>query len=711
MAVTPLSFNGVVFLDNLPKITTGLSTNTFVGDSVSTTESYIFIGRRGYERFVESFKRGEDGSVIEYITGNAWAESPNNKLREITPNSTKNTGGFAFYTAKDGVTQYLVGWAIQNNRIYRYDITGRYPPLENRLTEYVAPKACGNWGRAGWDGDHTVYFYNSNDDMIYSWDTNNPTTPMQERVILKIPREVTVVMQRSWVGTGMLVKNDVLYMPASSNPDKVDKEALFAFDFKTGDYLGSLLGTDLKNNGFDVHDKDAGCIQLSPTSTVAYLLSATSAGLCQYKTIFLDTLGNATVSNNIHWQDVSATLELKKDVNAGEMGEQARYRVLVNGVKVFPLDSDFTDIQPLPYTAAVTGIANSYFTKVGDNDLVFEVDNGQEIIIAKKLIVKVINTDPIIESAAISPETTHDSATWVAVKATTEIGDLMSYQISINNSITTPWTDPIYPTPLEINYRVRPSDLIIGVNKIKVEIRDNFKNNLTVVTKELIITKNNQLPVAELELKGRTIYIKGTDPDNDPVKFNITVNGTQILPTSGFSPLYDVPFQTSVDIPRHLVDMNRNNTILLKIQDSAGDTVQKEETKVIGMAGLMFSDEAGSFYTTDTGELLKYLDVGTIMSGGATQTFKVWLRNTSGYVMKVPVLSTQFESGQDSDMKVWYAHDTNPINFAESIQFADMQPGEFKIFLFKIECGDNVAGERIFKIRARASIEPIQEGR
>ncbi|QDX94034.1 hypothetical protein EEL30_18095 [Brevibacillus laterosporus] len=714
MAVTPLNFHGLVFLDNAGSVRDQRN-HTFIAQSLTKvattpfpTKPLIYAGANGFGRFVSRFNRNHDGTIGEYISGNAWAEGTSN-VKDVQPNpkdsptASRVTGGFAFYTASDRNTEYLVGWSRSKQVLYRWDITGEYPPMATKEVEFkVAPTKGGDYNRGCWDGDETLYFYSSVDDFIYSWNVTTPTTSMVKIVKLDITEDVRNKLKDSYVGTGMLIKNGVVYMPSSASPTKPVDEALFAYDFDSGKYLGSLLTSELRSHGLNVFDQDYGCLQLNPRSDIAFLMSTitNSSMIIQYKTVFLTLIGDVDINDNIHNQNVNLTIKFIKQEDVDGLGDQAKFRILVNGVKVYPADSDFTDIQPTPYTATVNGVSNLYFNKVGRNEVIIEADNNQGVTVSKNVYVNVVNTDPVITQSEANPSTTHSDLVWVEATAETEAGDYMSYRFTINEKVYADWSDAIYTTPLHIRFMLRPSDLKIGNNSIKIEVKDNFKDNTNVSESTLTVVKTNTKPNVEVSVKGQTVFVSATDNDNDKVRFNVSINGNSFLPSSGMSPYYEVPFETSVDIPKQMIKHGQENTVSVSVQDIAGDIVTQEVSSSIEMSGLMFRDKNGSYYTTDTGELLKYLDVGSLKSGETSPAYQVWIENTTGYVMHGVVVKAIQGDLDSITEKIELSKEISPFTSVEYVSFTEpLQPNEAQSFFFRIVCNEDAAGGGIFKLK------------
>ncbi|AYB38313.1 hypothetical protein [Brevibacillus laterosporus] len=694
MAVTPLSFHGLVFLDNLENAPLSQSNATFVA-SGDRTESLIFSGENGFGRFVKWYTKKPNGSIGSYFGGNIWNEFDTFFKRVQFDGYS---GGFAMYT-KDG-QDHLVGWS-RAYEVTLYDWTFIDNRPVNRTMYRVVPALGGDYGRGAWDGKDTVYFFDANSLSLYAWDIKNPTVAVKYIVKLAITREIENLLRGAWTGTGMLVRDGVIFLPSSASEDYASDIALLAYDFNTGEHLGNLLSSELKAKGFNMYNNNKGCIQLHPTYDLAYYMPYSKQRfMIQYSTLFLKLIGDVNYTNNIHNQNVNMTIDFVKQPDSGGLGDQARFRIFVNGIKIYPTDSDFTDIQPTPYIATVNGLSNSFFNKIGENKVTIEAENGQGVIVSKDVYVNVVNTDPVITKSEASPSTTHSDLVWVEATAETEAGDYMSYRVTLNEKVHADWSDAIYTTPLHIRFMLKPSDLKIGKNTIKIEVKDNFKDNTNVSESTITVVKTNTKPNVELSVKGQTVFVSATDNDNDKVRFNVSINGNSFLPVSGMSPYYEVPFETSVDIPKQMIKLVQENTVSVSVQDAAGDIVKQEVTSSIEMSGLMFRDKNGSYYTTDTGELLKYLDVGSLKSGETSPAYQVWIENTTGYLMHgVAVTAIQGDLDPITE-KIELSKENSPFTSVEYVAFPEpLQPKQTESFFFRIVCNNDAAGGGVFKLK------------
>lgn len=80
--------------------------------------------------------------------------------------------------------------------------------------------------------------------------------------------------------------------------------------------------------------------------------------------------------------------------------------------------------------------------------------------------------------------------------------------------------------------------------------------------------------------------------------------------------------------------MDNWNTVKVEFQDFYG-TTDYWQTQFIGTySGLMFKDIHGDYYSSEIGEVLKYLDFGVIIAGQTTIEHEVILKNQYGYDVK-----------------------------------------------------------------------------
>ncbi len=165
----------------------------------------------------------------------------------------------------------------------------------------------------------------------------------------------------------------------------------------------------------------------------------------------------------------------------------------------------------------------------------------------------------------------------------------------------------------------------------------------TINIKELSPTETTRISNAKLyilntkstidvKFAGSTVIGHIDDADLGKVQYRVLLNGEPYLPKDGsFTDLQPSPLNISVTFSNDEILIDQNNNLRIEFQDYWGST-DFWETNFIGTySGLMFIDPTGDYYSTDIGEILKYLDFGIIIAGQTTLGQKVTLRNTYGY--------------------------------------------------------------------------------
>src|SRR5690606_13642203 len=79
------------------------------------------------------------------------------------------------------------------------------------------------------------------------------------------------------------------------------------------------------------------------------------------------------------------------------------------------------------------------------------------------------------------------------------------------------------------------------------------------------------------------------------------------------------------------VIVNKNNTVKIIAQDKYGQESYSTINFIGQYTGIMFSDESGVFYSDDMGNVLKYLDMGTLVAGQTSLETKIKLINSNPF--------------------------------------------------------------------------------
>ncbi len=183
---------------------------------------------------------------------------------------------------------------------------------------------------------------------------------------------------------------------------------------------------------------------------------------------------------------------------------------------------------------------------------------------------------------------------------------------------------------------------------IGVFLKDGVRGNKKSIVEK--ITYSDQLPrhttsvekgnfyilntTAKIDLEFTDNIIKGllSDDDLTRVQYRVFLNNQIYYPTDGnFTKLDDSPTNIELVIPSKDIIMDNWNTVRVEFQDFYG-TTDYWQTQFIGTySGLMFKDIHGDYYSSEIGEVIKYLDFGVIIAGQTTVEHEVILKNQYGY--------------------------------------------------------------------------------
>ncbi|MED1666040.1 glycine-rich protein [Brevibacillus laterosporus] len=316
-----------------------------------------------------------------------------------------------------------------------------------------------------------------------------------------------------------------------------------------------------------------------------------------------------------------------------------------------------------------------------------------------KLEIKLIHSLKVTITPDIT--TTHSDHIKLKIDINDDFDLSVSYKVLINGTQKEPssgYTDPARP-PLAINHLINNADLVIGSNKITVEVinTDGMES-----TSEITIDKENFSPViAEAVIEGNYIRAKINDEDGDMVKYRIVFNGLQLFPHRNFTKLINSPANIEYAIPKNLIKLNQPNAVLIEAIDSVGTLSSKEFTTTIGYTGMMFTTRDGEFYSTDLGEVLQYLDMGRVLAGSEPVIYEVFLKNTTGISMKRPKLWVVQRDLNPVSEKIELSKTKDPFEPSDEINFGkdyEIDHNQTVPFYVRVKTTDDAVGGGKFDI-------------
>lgn len=336
------------------------------------------------------------------------------------------------------------------------------------------------------------------------------------------------------------------------------------------------------------------------------------------------SFSNVSVTTSIHKSDFSLTTtvdHVAKDV--------ASYRLFVNGVQKFP--STGWSASQLTDFILTKDLSHTYFS-LGSNNVYLEIRDSLGSVESIGWQVVKTNLLPQI-SPDLSATQIHKENVLIGGAITDPEGDRVQYRILLNGVQKYPTTgfSELEPSPATIGLVINNSEFTVGSNTLKIEVMDDL-GSLDTWTQTII--KTNSAPTMAGTVLGNFINVQVADADTDKVQYRITLNGTPLYPEMGYTDFNAVPLDIKYTIPRAKIKQSVNNTVLIEVLDELGGSKSLSITFVGMLSGLLFCDAAESFYSTDFGEVLKYLDFGTIVAGQTTAAERVFIKNTLGYTVE-----------------------------------------------------------------------------
>lgn len=652
---------------------------------VMVGDKFIYVVQQ-YLQSVAVYNKTAQGLIGTYVRTINWYSNDNYTQYICATNSSVP---YAYAVYVENGQDYLIGWSSSHNMLFGWVINPTTSAIGSRSQYGVADKVMSSYSRGGWDGGQYVYFWNRADMGLYRWNLSNKAAAMVKLCTIAAGG---LSLDASYTGSGLFVMGDKAYWGSGSN----ESDGFMAcFNINTGAVVqGVMRSPDLASFGVTAISGNSGCIQINPTNRgIAYYFVFGS----YIKTLYLSTLTikNLTFSPVIHNEDVTMTFDIANDT--GLTSVTAKWRVLVNGVEAIA----FNDPQPIPVSGAKLTMPNSLFV-IGANIVTLEVQDNFGGITTTISTITVVNNQPTI-TTTVTKSTVHaENVTFEAtVNDEATALDLMTYRVLLNGAVVSDWSVSGYMSPLIVRRAFRADQLQIGANVIRIEVKDNFKTNTTVISGQSTVTKVNAAPTVYVDMRGNTLYMTFDDSDGDFIRFRVLLNGVQVMPESGYSIPFPAPTSIMYTLPKELVLTNQMNAVSVEVIDSAGDKGTWATSGILGYSGLMFKDAASKYYTTDLGVLLKYLDIGVLYAREQSGLYEVYLENTLGYPVKDIKLSVIQGDLDPVSEKVEICDTNAPFIPQSELLYPDVyNTGDTLKFYIRLTMNNDAVGGGNFKIRA-----------
>ena len=208
----------------------------------------------------------------------------------------------------------------------------------------------------------------------------------------------------------------------------------------------------------------------------------------------------------------------------------------------------------------------------------------------------------------------------------------------------------------EYDYYLDPKDFEIGENTITFKYTDDAHvHNEVYATQSVSIYKINEAADIVAAMNRDIITFTIIDLDSDKVRFRMLLNDEVIINTEndGWSPMLDVPIERTYRLPWDKVIFGVQNKLEIQFQDDIYDApIQTFTINFLGQYfGLLFVDPALSdpdqqgkpnqlrYYSDSLGDVIKYLNFGSVTHSTSSQTVEVGLINSSNDTIAQAVIN------------------------------------------------------------------------
>lgn len=318
---------------------------------------------------------------------------------------------------------------------------------------------------------------------------------------------------------------------------------------------------------------------------------------------------------------------------------------------------------------------------------------------AEEIVDAVVPSGMIIDPD-IHPEDIHDEKVYLEADLDVDKNNVykIRYKVEKDDETIRDWSD-YQEVPYELDLSWLHDEFDIGTNYITLTIETDGGQ---ITDWEGDVTKNNAHPVVTGNLFRLTFSGNIDDPDEDRVKYYLSINDVQKYPESGYTDFEEVPydFEYKFKSTDDDVVVGSSNTIRIDYEDSLGETGHWEKDFVPEYQNIMFLDEDSEFYSDDEGNTFKHFDFGVVTAGADSSAQKIYLQNLTGVDLKNLEIWVDTSSLPDG-VDVQLSHDNSEYEHKLIFNgtYEDEDEDEFYIKMFT---ETSASGSGTFKIKARA---------
>ena len=282
--------------------------------------------------------------------------------------------------------------------------------------------------------------------------------------------------------------------------------------------------------------------------------------------------------------------------------------------------------------------------------------------------------------------------------ANTESG--MGYMgFSFDLNLLQPWTTINPESTGEIMLAYNQSYFKLGLNTITIQAMDS-RGLSSSWTGNLTIT--NQNPLFNYTYNDFGVVGTINDPDLDKVSIRITVKGVEV---QAWTPYFAVPAPFSFEWDTKFTPFGEVCPVVVQIKDTFKAITEYTFNVTGRYKNFLFKNKDGEYFTTDKGQVLKYLDLKDIIAGQDSTPEKVTLINQTNNVIANAKLTAD-NGNLPANSKVELSFTDNPFEPLEVLEIPDiMEDGDTKDFYVRVhsDIGRGIL-DGLFKITASGRI-------
>lgn len=239
---------------------------------------------------------------------------------------------------------------------------------------------------------------------------------------------------------------------------------------------------------------------------------------------------------------------------------------------------------------------------------------------------------------------------------------------------------------------------------IKLDMKDTKDNTFEKVSSVLYYSGKTKVLINDNN-SFKVNFSVENDRDND-IQFRILINDKQVSPVEEgtWSEFYKAPHTAQFQWGASKVILNSLNKLTIEARDRNKNIDRKEIAFMGSYKGLLFKDESGNYYSTDTNEILKLLDFGTSIGGVSTEPKRVFLENRTGEtISNVKIFFTDPDLEDNVEISL---SENLPFDAVNEIVIDTMDPDEVISFYSRIDAGisASTSSRKTFYIYATCEI-------